>query len=307
MTRRLVVIQRNPSSGSGRGRSELLRLCEELRRRGFHVRMFSRRNVLDQWIRRPENAEQLRCCVAAGGDGTIADLVNRHPGIPLAILPLGTENLLAKYFGISCCGKSLAQIIDQDHVCVIDSVFADARRFLLMLSVGPDAEVVEAVHATRTGRILRTRYIWPTLRTLLFSKTRLYRVQCDDSSEFHYGAHIILTNVPRYGFGMPFAPDALPDDGLLDVRLVLGTTRWQILWQALRLKLKLPVAQSEFLRLHARRVRVEAVDEHPAVRCQCDGDPGPHLPVTVQVQNASVRLVVPIATSADTRHMGWSF
>ena len=293
MTKRLVVIQRNPSSGSGRGRGELLRLCVALRQRGFRVRMFSRRNVLDQWIRRPENAEALRCCVAAGGDGTVADLVNRHPGIPLAILPLGTENLLAKYFGMSCCGKSLARIIDQNHVYVMDSVVADARRFLLMLSVGPDAEVVEAVHATRTGRILRSRYVWPTLRTLLFGKTRHYRVQCDESSEFHYGSHIILTNVPRYGFGMPFAPDARPDDGLLDVRLVLGTTRWQILWQALRLKLKLPVAQQEFLRLHARRVRVEVVGTPPAARCQCDGDPGPLLPVTVQVQNASVRLVVP--------------
>ena len=47
------------------------------------------------------------------------------------------------------------------------------------------------------------------------------------------------------------------------------------------------------VRLHARRVRVEVVGTPPAARCQCDGDPGPLLPVTVQVQNASVRLVVP--------------
>ena len=293
MSRRRVVIQRNPISGSGRGAAELLQLCRELRRLGYRVRMFSRRHVLDQWLRQPQNMAELHCCVAAGGDGTVADLVNRHPGVPLAVLPLGTENLLAKYIGIRCCGRTLAEIVDQNRIRVMDSVLADSRRFLLMLSVGPDADVVKAVHASRRGRIFRSRYVWPVIRTLLFGQVRQYRVRCEESGESWSGSHIILTNVPRYGFGMPFSPLALPDDGLLDVRVVQGTTRWGLLWQALRLKLGLPVDQAEYARVAARSVRVELLTAEPGVQCQCDGDPGPELPVVVQIDRASVCLLVP--------------
>ena len=85
--KRLVVIQRNPRSGSGAGRKELLRLVRALRRADYRVRMFRSREKLDARLSIPECQQILRCIVAAGGDGTVADIANRHPGCPIAILP----------------------------------------------------------------------------------------------------------------------------------------------------------------------------------------------------------------------------
>src|SRR5262245_13251952 len=105
---RWVVIQRNPKSGTGTTRALLGDLSHALRRRGMRVRMFKSRDRLQSWLDDPERRVQVAALVAAGGDGTVADLANRFPGIPLAILPLGTENLLAKHFEIPASGEAVA-------------------------------------------------------------------------------------------------------------------------------------------------------------------------------------------------------
>src|SRR5580765_4106145 len=91
-----VAIQRNPRSGSGAGRHELVELVRELKRLAFRPRLFKSRERLVAWLAEPGIRDELTCVVAAGGDGTVADVVNRHPDVPICILPLGTENLLAR-------------------------------------------------------------------------------------------------------------------------------------------------------------------------------------------------------------------
>ena len=162
-----VVIQQNPGSGSGWRRSLLLDLVRELRRRGYRPRMFRDRARCDRWLADPGNRAETLCLVAAGGDGTVDDLLNRHPGWPLAILPLGTENLLARGLGIDPSGVNLAKVIAEGHRRTIDVGLAWDRRFVLMASVGFDAEVIRRMHSERKGTISHFSYlqpIWAALR-----------------------------------------------------------------------------------------------------------------------------------------------
>ncbi len=69
--KRLIVIQRNPRSGSGAGRKELLNLVRALRTAQYRVRMFRSREKLDAYLSIERNQQQLRCLVAAGGDGVL--------------------------------------------------------------------------------------------------------------------------------------------------------------------------------------------------------------------------------------------
>lgn len=289
----LVIIQRNPHSGSGAGRIQLRILSRHLRDAGFRVRMFSSRPRLDRYLTDKPAHRILRCIVAAGGDGTVADLVNRHPGVPIAVLPLGTENLLAKYLGIRRCGRSLFQIIHRGKVRVFDSAIVNGRRSLLMVSVGIDAEIVEAVHNVRSGHIHRLSYVRPILHALLKNQPTNYRVVACDGLHDVSGCHIIVTNVPRYGFDIPFAPEARPDDGILDVRVFHGITRWQVFCHAVKLRLGLPIGQQEFTRFSASAVRIECLDGKRPRTSQCDGDPGPELPLTIETDPHSLTLIVP--------------
>lgn len=287
----LVVIQRNPHSGSGRGRGELRILTRELRRAGICVRMFSDREKLDAYVAQVPPSRQLKCIVAAGGDGTVANLVNRHPGVPLAILPLGTENLLACYLGLRRCGRTLAKTIQRGQVRVLDSATANGLRFLLMLSVGVDAEIVESVHSARKGNIRRLGYVWPSLKAFFRSQPKNYIASATDGSAEISGSHVIITNVPRYGFGLPFAPGSLPDDNLLDVRAFHGKTRWQIFWHAIKLKLGLPLRKDEISRFCTPSVSIRCEDSEICAASQCDGDPGPSLPILIQIEHQSLTLI----------------
>lgn len=286
-----VVVQRNPLSGSGYGVRELKRLLFELRERGFRVRLFSVRSRLDAWMRAASGVREVRCIVAAGGDGTVADLVNRHPGIPLAILPMGTENLLAKYLGLRCCGRLLAGVIADGSVRRLDSATANGRRVLLMASCGPDADVVSDVHHRRAGHISRWSYVVPVLRALLWSGQRRFEVTAAELSAPAYGSHVIISNVPRYGFEIPFAPEAEPDDGLLDVRVYRGSGRWELLWHLLRLKLGLPIRESETREFRTTAVSVCVVSSGAVAGFQADGDPGGSLPLQVRIEPGSLYLL----------------
>lgn len=298
MTAPLVVIQRNPISGSGRGRIELVRLWKTLRNAGCRVRMFSSRSRLDDWVRQLPADSGLRCLVAAGGDGTAADVINRHPGIPVALLPLGTENLLARFCGLSRSGRRLAEVILRNHVASLDSAVASGRSFLLMASAGPDAAVVQQLHRSRSGPINRATYLLPLLRSLLLRRPLEYRVTADSLTTPCHGTHVLVTNIPRYGFGLAFSPEAVADDGLLDVRVYTGRSRRGMLLHVVCLKLGWRIQEHLVRRFRAREVSIEV---SPAERpqtgaveiCQCDGDPGPPLPVTIRVRPGSICLMVP--------------
>lgn len=290
--KKLVVIQRNPRSGSGAGRRELLVLVRALRMADFQVRMFRSREKLDAWLAVPERQLNLRCLVAAGGDGTVADVANRHPGCPIAILPLGTENLLAKFLDLTRCGRKLSDVIRGGKFRRFDTAFANGRRFLIMLSVGVDGEIVHAIHRSRTGTIRRIGYVIPTLRAFLSWSPKQIRVSDQNGHNSVSGTHVIVTNIPRYGFGLNFTPEALPDDGLLNIRVYHGTSRWSIFWHAVRLKLKLPIRTTEVTRFTARRLLLESPEQAQFDGVQVDGDPCSSLPLEVEIHPASLSLLV---------------
>ena len=182
-----VVVLRNPLSGTARKRSEVRKLLQELTRNGFQVRLFSSRERLERFVRRLEPS-RLRCVVAAGGDGTVNDLLNRLPGVPLALLPLGTENLLARYVGVSSSGRQAAQVIVHGVVQQFDVGQVNGRRFLLMASVGLDAQVVHQVHRHRTGPVSKWSYVRPILaaaRTYLFPQLQVtvWRASASNSTK----------------------------------------------------------------------------------------------------------------------------
>jgi diacylglycerol kinase (ATP) len=295
----VVVIQWNRKSGSGRGRGELIVLSRRLRKFGFIVRMFSNRSKLDRYVRERFDGEvsdgrskrTLKCLVAAGGDGTVADVANRHPGIPIAVLPLGTENLLAKFLGMARSGSQVADTICHGGTQWLDTAKANSQRFLLMFSSGLDAEVVDAIHSARTGTIRRISYVIPVLKAFYRSRPRTYRAVSADGSLSVSGSHLIVTNIPRYGFGLPFAPDARGDDGLLDVRAFSGATRWSIFWHAVKLKFGLPVSQNLVHRFTATEITLSC-DDGPGLS-QFDGDPGPRLPAVIRIEPRSLCVIVP--------------
>lgn len=291
MSQPWVAIQRNPSSGSGKRAGRVIDLIQALKALGIQPRLYSRREQFDAAVREPARREQLVAAVAAGGDGTVLDLINRHPGLPICILPLGTENLLAKAFGIPRCGKTVANIIAEGHRQRIDSGWINGRRFLIMASAGFDAEVVQRVHAARGGGHVRHwTYVRPILNALFQYKPQKLRVTVDDQPTVHEGELVVVANLKSYALNLGLVPTAIGTDGILDARLFRTRSLWELLVQFARILSGRHERCPSVIPLHGKMMRIES---DVLVPIQVDGDPAGTTPVEIRVEPLAVEFILP--------------
>ncbi|MDA1213210.1 MAG: diacylglycerol kinase family protein [Planctomycetota bacterium] len=213
-----VAIQRNPTSGSGRGRQLIVELIAELRRLNIRPRLFSNRERMQHYLSSSHDRHPPMCIVAAGGDGTVGDLVNRYPQMPIAILPLGTENLMARYLGIKPSGTDVARMIAVNRRQHFDSGLANGRRFLIMASLGFDADVIHRMQKNRRGNISRWSYLRLIGEAMRSFRHPEMRITVDGAPTSVTGRLAIITNVPMYALQLPIARRADGTDGQLELQ-----------------------------------------------------------------------------------------
>jgi diacylglycerol kinase family enzyme len=285
-----VVILANPRAGADPSRRRVEALARRLLARGLTPQVCWHRRELSEAI--ASGKQDMRCVVAAGGDGTLQEVLNRAPGIPVALLPLGTENLVAGFCGVTRSTGALADIIAAGRVREIDVARANERTFCLMASAGFDAAVVHRVHQRRRGHISRLSYGLPIVLTLQGYRFPPIDVEVMGTGERLRGSLAFVFNVPRYGLGLPISPQARPDDGLLDLCLferpgVLALARYAlaVVWGRHRV-------MSD---VHHRRAKGFRLSSAAPVPLQADGDPAGRLPATIEMLPRRLALLVPEA------------
>lgn len=285
-----VAIQRNPRSGSGRRRRPLLELIAALKRRGLRPRMFRNRERMHAVVTDPDRRASLVCIVAAGGDGTIGDVINRCPDIPVCPFPLGTENVLCRYLGIPRCGETVAELIAAGQPQRLDLGSSGDRRFLLMASAGFDAEVIHRLHDRRRGNISHFNYAKPILQTAFGYAYPELRVTIDNQPELIRGSLVVVANVPAYAFRLPITPDARPDSGRFSVCVFHkpGTIQLLRYWNLVRRQAHLN--RDDVTTCEASTVRIES--DQP-VSMQMDGDPSGATPCELSVLPRAMKIFAP--------------
>lgn len=273
-----VVVVYNPVSGRGRAEAAARSLAVELARAEIATRIVaSRREDPAAWLR-PELPDA-SAVVVAGGDGAVR-LVSREAAraaLPLWQLPLGTENLFARAFGMS--GEAVAIIaalragrareIDVGLAAVAGAAAAE-QHFAIMASVGFDAEVVHALGRTRAGGIRHASYVAPVLESLGSWKPAELAWEIDGEAESLGRGIVIVGNLPEYGVRLNPTPSAVPDDRALDAVFIPASSPLAALaWMPL-LRAGLHARHPEVR--FRRGARIGLFASGP-VRLQLDGDP----------------------------------
>jgi diacylglycerol kinase family enzyme len=289
--RRRVVILANPRAGAGSSRSHVDELTAGLHERGLEPLVCWQREEFSTAVQLA--GAELRCVVSAGGDGTLVETLNRAPGQPVALLPVGTENLVARFLHIERSGQKLAQIVAGGAYRRLDMARATSatgqRLFCLMAGAGFDAEVVHRVHRRRHGHIDKSTYVWPIIQALRRYPYPIMDVEILDSGERLRGALVLICNLPQYAMGLPVAPEARGNDGWLNLCVferpgIANLFRYlSNLVRGRRDKIR------DFHHRFIRRVQLTAAQ---TVRLQTDGDPAGTLPVTIEVVPAALTLLV---------------
>ncbi len=298
---REVLVLRNPRSGTGHGPEKIRALVDELGKRGLRAIVHSDQQEFSAAVRAGVAENRLRAVVSAGGDGTAEFVVSQiPPDLPMAVFPLGTENLLAKYLGWTTDARRVAESIELRRIQQLDAAIVatpdgSQRLFLLMLGCGFDAAVVERLHAYRTGPISHWSYVKPILESVRAYKYPKLTVNCYDAegralAEPQDARWAFVFNFPFYALGLGICSDADPRDGTLDVITFPGRTLWNGLYNLVAVLLGRHRQLRGVEVVRASRLRIAA--EHP-VPIQLDGDPAGHLPVEVRVLPKHWTAVVP--------------
>lgn len=295
------MVSMNPKSGASDSRSVVDQLVAELEASGLDVRLLSDIEEVKTTVAGLAGGG-LRAVVAAGGDGTISLLANCLPDqTPLAILPLGTENLLAKYLGLTADPKLIAQTIVDGKTVRLDAGRANGKLFLVMASCGFDADVVQRLHSKRDGHINHWSYAKPIINAIQKYRYPKIRFRFGDDLERGRdavsGAWAFIFNVPRYAMNLPISKDANPVDGQLDYCTFKGGNLFRGLFYlgAVLLRQHRGWKHSKIGRF--KKVLIESDGEVPY---QLDGDPGGMLPVEIEVVPQFLRVLVPSPSKLPT-------
>ena len=151
-----------------------------------------------------------------------------------------------------------------------------------MTGFGFDGDVVTRHHRSRTSRsgnvkpTHRAAYVEPILRSSLFYRFPPINVFITDpgAEEELCGATVFVFNLPRYALGLPFAPQAIQDDGLLDLVVFRDPGPFQALYYLWRVVCGTHLDDPGVFH---RRVRRVVVSSSQSVPVQLDGDPAGYL------------------------------
>lgn len=183
--------------------------------------------------------------LASGGDGTIRAVAEalRGSGVPLAIIPQGTGNLLARNLGmplgrideaVRAAFFGTSRPIDLGVVTIVrEDDSEDEHVFLVLAGMGLDARAISATRATLKRRLGWLAYVDAGVRTMLKDKPLHIHYSVDRSEIRPMTVYtVMIGNCGLMPGGVLLIPDASLDDGLLDVVALrpLGAFSWLRIW-----------------------------------------------------------------------------
>ncbi|KQX07263.1 MULTISPECIES: diacylglycerol/lipid kinase family protein [unclassified Leifsonia] len=294
-----ITVAINPNASFGRNREIGPRVVEALLRAGHDVAMLREPNF--ELLRREAThavEAGTDALVVVGGDGMVSLGANlaAGTGLPLGIVAAGTGNDMARGLGLpvgdtDAAIRTLLDSLDREPR-LIDA--ASVRHgdlttwYAGVLSAGFDAVVNERAN-TMTRPRGSSRYILALLRELITLKPVRYTLTIDGTVREVEGMLVSVANNVSLGGGMKVAPDALLDDGLLDVFIVKRLSRLEFI----------RVFPKVFSGTHNTHPAVEIVrasairiETDASIVAYADGERVGPLPIDITVVPGALRILV---------------
>jgi len=229
----------------------------------------------------------------AGGDGTVmaAATAMASSGVPLAILPTGTGNLLARNLDLPLNDENACLrigIAGRDRA--IDVAGVADRKFVVMAGLGFDAAIMRDAPEGLKKAVGWPAYVVSAAKHLRGRGMRV-TITLDDGTPLQRRVRtVVVGNVGKLQGNIPLLPDAQPDDGILDV--VVISIRNVLDWIRVggRVMRRADVPDRRMERFTAKHVVVEASHTQPR---QLDGDviePGKVMDIQVEPGALTVRV-----------------
>ena len=234
--------------------------------------------------------------VAAGGDGTINEVVNGLKGadIPLGIIPMGTANVLAKEIGLKQRSWQVAQVLAERvvrpvHIGEVQRPDrSGARRFLMMAGAGYDAGVVARVNVQLKYRWGKVAYGIAGMMEWLRGNRQMLTVDVD--GQVYQSAWVVIAKGRYYGGGFSIARKAKLTDDNLVACILPGTRRIDLARYLMAILFARIEKQPDVRIIPAHQI---AISDARDIQVEVDGDLYGSLPIRFSVAPETLPLVQP--------------
>jgi len=235
--------------------------------------------------------EGFRTIVAAGGDGTVNEVVNGVAGsdVDLGILPVGTMNVFASELGLPQGSLSKAwKIIEAGSTRHLDLPTANGSHFVQLAGIGLDAEVVQRTTPDSKRALGPLSYLL-TLAQVAAKTPPTVRLEPLDS-EPREGSFALIGNGRFYGGPFVLFKDARLDDGLMDVLVFKNQSHWDVVRYVQAIAFGNHPELHDVEAFQTRGLRVSSPTDVPV---ELDGELSGMLPCTFSISGKKLRVLAP--------------
>jgi diacylglycerol kinase (ATP) len=272
---------------------------ERAQRKRAHVEMLARSCTFcattqtgeAELMARRGAAEGFDKIVAAGGDGTVHEVVNglAGTGATLGLLPIGTMNVFASELGLPINDlEHCWNIIQSDRTRAVDLPKANQKFFVQLAGVGLDAQVVKETSAQFKRNFGPLSYLISAAQIAARKPPRLL-IHSDDAP-IKEGSFVLVGNGRLYGGPFPFFKHAVIDDGKLDVVVFKSLGYLEIIKYLQDVVFSSDIRVPEIEYFQTPRLRVESDQLVPV---ELDGELVGNCPVEFSLQERSLRVLAP--------------
>lgn len=300
----LVII--NPNAGNGKGKKDFDRITGLLEREEipFSVRFTEKKTHATDHAREAiENG--FRKIISVGGDGTLNEVINGvftqnvcpTDKIVVALIPVGTGNDWGRMFGIPLVYEGAIKVIKENKMMLHDIGFITyftrntqlKRYFINIAGLGFEAMVVSRTNKQKDkGRSNAAIYFYNLLASLISYRKETAVIEIDGRKSTARVFSINVGNGRYCGGGMRQTPDALPDDGLLDITVIKDMGRIEIIRN---LKLLYDGTILSHPKVDGYRSTNLKVNSEAVLYAEADGESLGHTPVEFGIIPSAINIV----------------
>jgi|TARA_B100001750_G_scaffold237875_1_gene243644 YegS/Rv2252/BmrU family lipid kinase len=227
----------NPKAGKQKSETIIRHIKHELEKKSIEFNFFhsDKGGSISEFIQKEDLKGFDGLCVL-GGDGTINEAINglmmshQPQNIPLGIIPIGSGNAFAETLGELDPIKMLSNILTGE-TSLIDVFKIDDREktFFAINIIGWGMAAEVNILAEKLRWMGGIRYSVASLITVMRMKEKYLKANLDDSSIEDQALFFLALNNVHTGKGMQMAPNAILDDGLIDIILVRSASKPRVL------------------------------------------------------------------------------
>lgn len=299
----------NPAAGNGRGLRDLPEISKLLHDEKVYCELtFTERKFQAVEFTVAAINQGFRKILVVGGDGTLHEVINglfiqqqvAPADVLLAVIAVNADNSWTRSYGfesgryidvIRAIKAENSRLQDVGVVTYEEARYRQNRYMVGMGGTGFDSYVVKQFsHRNMKRATHRWSYIWCVIKSFFKYKHTGAKIYLDDKLIYNNLLFSVAIGINKYnGGGLQQLPEAVSDDGLLDMTIIRPIHFWHILFRFRYL------FDGNIYRIgHAERWRGEKVriESTPEMKVEVDGELLGYTPLEFSVLHKAIRIVI---------------